>query len=240
MRKIKKDLIEASIELADKGQSKLGEREKEIFGLSSTRLRALLNNLCSIKDTKYLEIGVYKGSTLLSAMYSNPTLTAVGIENYSYDEREPLKFAPEGNYWTNVQSQLKTNIQKYDYYPEQVDTSKLTIVEEDYKTVDLKESGFDLCFFDIAPIQPDTYTAFFDNILPKMNKECTIVFSNYSNEKCADQLDQALLDAKDKFAVINKTHKVSGGLSDATEYYSGVLIVSLLISDKAQKTQKGK
>lgn len=238
MKKITKEYIDVSLELADKEQSKVGEREKELFGFSSNRLKALLNNLCAQKDTKYLEIGVYKGSTIISAAYANPTLKAVGVDNYSYDEREPKKFAPEGTIWSNVQSQLKSNLARYNEYPEQVDVKNVKIVEEDYKTVQLEDSDFDICFFDVSPIQEDTYTAFFDNILPQLNKECVIIFSNYSNERVADKLDQTLLDYKSKFAITHRAHRVSGGLSDATQYFSGVLIVSILKAAETKTTEK--
>ena len=42
-----------------------------IEGFSSDRVRHFLNNLCSYEDTKYLEVGVYKGSTFCAAIQNN-------------------------------------------------------------------------------------------------------------------------------------------------------------------------
>ena len=47
MGKITKEWVQAALALADKGQAKLTERERELFGLSSVRLRALINNVCA-------------------------------------------------------------------------------------------------------------------------------------------------------------------------------------------------
>jgi len=54
-----------------------------IEGMSSTKVRHLLNNVCSLPDARYLEIGTWKGSTLISALYSNMHVDATCIENFS-------------------------------------------------------------------------------------------------------------------------------------------------------------
>ena len=46
MGKLNHDWVKASLEMADNERSKLSERERELHGLSSTRLRCLINNLC--------------------------------------------------------------------------------------------------------------------------------------------------------------------------------------------------
>lgn len=39
--------------------------------MSSPKVRHLLNNLCSLPSTSYLEIGTWKGSTWISALFQN-------------------------------------------------------------------------------------------------------------------------------------------------------------------------
>lgn len=51
-------------------------------GMSSTRGRILLNEICSFDGCRYLEVGTYKGSTVLAASYSNSG-TFVSIDNFS-------------------------------------------------------------------------------------------------------------------------------------------------------------
>lgn len=228
MAKLTKEFVEATLELADKGQSKISERERELFGISSPRLKALLNNLCSKEDTKYLELGVYKGSTIISAVYGNKTCKAVGVENYKYDEREPKRHAPEGQIWENMKSQLKANLDRYSDPGVPVDVSNITIVEGNFQEVDLSKHGkFDICFFDIVPATTDTYVSFFEKIVPVLSSEAVILFSNYSNVHNAKELDFLLADNSDKFDIQWKTQRISGGLSDYTQYHSGLLIVGI-------------
>jgi hypothetical protein len=69
--------IEQSIINAINGESKLTPDILDITGMSSPRNRHLLNNLLDMPDVNYMEIGAYKGSTFISAMYQNNV-------NYSY------------------------------------------------------------------------------------------------------------------------------------------------------------
>ena len=57
----------------------------EIDGMSSRKVRQLLNNLCTLPGSNYLEIGPWKGSTWVSALYNNQETIheAVAIDNYS-------------------------------------------------------------------------------------------------------------------------------------------------------------
>lgn len=234
MRKVTKKLLDASFELADAEKSKLGEREKDLFGLSSHRLRCLINNLCHQKNTKYLEIGVYRGTTLISALYGNPTVKALGVESFTYDEREPKKHAPEGEIWPNMKSHLDANLKRYEAYPEQVNLDNIEICEGFFENL-TEENGkdFDVCFFDVTPIKEHTYDTFFETVIPLMAKESLLVFSNYSNEKHAQALDEAIIKHKDKIIVSGKVNRVSSSLSDDTQYYSGILAV--LITKKEVK-----
>lgn len=243
MTKITETFVDAALELADNGTAKIGDRERELFGLSSTRLRSLINNLCHKEDTNYLELGVYKGATLISAMYGNPKTKAVGVENYRYDEREPKKLAAEGTIWENIKSQLNDNLKRYQDPDMAVNIDNLTIIESDFQTVDLsKHPKFDVCFFDINPASVAEYDAFFENIVPNLKTESVLVFSNYSNDKNAKELDAAFTKHSDKLEITWKRHRISSGLSDATQYYSGILVVGVKrnLTTKVAKTTAGK
>lgn len=239
MVKLTQEFIKAALTLSDVGQSKVGERERELFGMSSPRLKALLNNLCSKEGTNYLELGVYKGSTLISAAFGNITNKVVGVENYSYDEREPKRKAPEGIIWENMKSQLKANLKRYEESGLAINNANITIVESDFQDVDWKNyPKFDLCFFDIVPTNKEIYTTFFDKTIQALNSESVIVFSNYSNSNNAKMLDELLSENSHKFDVQWREQRISGGLSDNTQYYSGVLIIG--IKKKIIKLDKAK
>lgn len=61
--------------------TKLTEEIFRISGMSSRENRILLNEIVRESD-KYLEIGVHRGSTFVSALYKN-NATAVSIDNFS-------------------------------------------------------------------------------------------------------------------------------------------------------------
>src|SRR2546426_12350592 len=71
-----------SIFAAERGDSKLTSEILGLAGFSSPRMRHFLNNVCSFPSVNYLEIGTWKGSTLLSASYLNSG-QFTGIDNFS-------------------------------------------------------------------------------------------------------------------------------------------------------------
>lgn len=228
MSKVTVALARASLELSDNERSKLTEREREIFGLTSLKVKALINNLCSKDNTNYLEIGVYKGSTLISALAGNNKTKAYGVENFTYDDREPKKRAPDGGIWENMKSQLYSNIERYQDPDSGVNTDNITIIENDFKKVDWSTlPKFDLCFFDISPVSDEDYDAFFEKTLTAMLPQSVVIFTNYSNDLHATQLTNALNRHKDKIDVQWKEQRISSGLSDATHYYSGICVLGI-------------
>jgi hypothetical protein len=58
-----------------------------IVGMSTLEVRIFLNELIK-KDTNYLEIGLYKGSTFISALYKNEFKSAIAIDAYEDFEGE--------------------------------------------------------------------------------------------------------------------------------------------------------
>lgn len=88
------DHVQKSIQAASLHQSKLTRDILNISGMSSHKGRHLLNNLCSLPGARYLEIGVWRGSTFIAALYkNNNTLRdAVAIDNWSEFENQRNNF----------------------------------------------------------------------------------------------------------------------------------------------------
>ena len=84
--------VENAIKLAViNTKTKLQENQFLLEGMSSRENRILLNELVREGD-KYLEIGVHKGSTFVSALYKNSYKHAVAIDNFSqFGDRTVLK-----------------------------------------------------------------------------------------------------------------------------------------------------
>jgi hypothetical protein len=96
--------VTTSIEKAEKGISKLDEHVLHIEGMSSPIIRRFLNNLCALKSARYLEIGCWKGSTLIAATYKNEATLAdvVAIDNWSESN------GPKNEFLWNVNSYIHT------------------------------------------------------------------------------------------------------------------------------------
>jgi len=77
--------VEESIAKADRKVSKINNEILAIDGMSSPKVRHFLNNLCSLPGANYLEIGVWKGSTFVAALYGNTEIlkSSIAIDNWS-------------------------------------------------------------------------------------------------------------------------------------------------------------
>lgn len=83
--------VQKSIQAAEISNSKLDSEILGIYGYSSSKVRHFLNNLCSLPGARYLEIGVWKGSTFISALYNNTDTIcdAIAIDQW-FDAQIPL------------------------------------------------------------------------------------------------------------------------------------------------------
>lgn len=77
--------VKNSIQMGEAQHSKLTTEVLSLEGMSSSKERHFFNNLCSLPETHYFEIGVWKGSTYISALFSNAesVKSAVAIDNWA-------------------------------------------------------------------------------------------------------------------------------------------------------------
>jgi len=72
---------------ANTWKSKLPDSVFALEGMSGYKTRVFYNELCSLefpdRQTEYLEVGAWKGSTLCSSMQSNPKCNGTVIENWA-------------------------------------------------------------------------------------------------------------------------------------------------------------
>jgi hypothetical protein len=136
------DHVIQSIAKAELGVSQLHEEVLQLEGMSSNKVRHLLNNICSMENGRYLEIGVWQGSTFISALYKNSLLDAIAIDNWS-------EFAgPKQAFQNNLFKFLSAT--PYRFY------------ENDCFHFDLKniKNKINIYFFDGAHTQEDQRLAF--------------------------------------------------------------------------------
>ena len=75
--------VKWAMEEAREGRSALPASVLEMEGMSGTKTRHLYNNICRWAGTRYLEIGTWKGSSFVSAMWGNLNANATVIDNWS-------------------------------------------------------------------------------------------------------------------------------------------------------------
>jgi endoglucanase Acf2 len=54
-----------------------------VEGLTNFLVKAFLNNLVSMQNASYLELGPWQGATFISALYKNSPKQAIAIDNFS-------------------------------------------------------------------------------------------------------------------------------------------------------------
>lgn len=78
----KRHILQAFID-ANARKSKCSPEILGMDGMTGKKTRHLYNNLGNMPDARYLEVGVYTGSSLCSIIYGNSLQYAYGIDNWS-------------------------------------------------------------------------------------------------------------------------------------------------------------
>lgn len=96
--------VDLSIVRALRHDSAIDESVLALTGFSTGVMRRLVSNLAHLPKPNpvYLEIGLFAGASICAAMSNNPTLTAIGIDNFSQDFGRP-----------EVRAELHTNFDRY-------------------------------------------------------------------------------------------------------------------------------
>ncbi len=166
--------IKKAIERADKLDSKIDtEYMATLQGLSSPRVRHLLNNLAAEADS-FLEVGCYLGGTLKAAMYKND-LYAAAIDNFSMSPGTKQQF------YKNIEG-LKVDFFECDSFS--FDVNKL-------------KKPIELYFFDGCHSVEAQYKAV-SHFLPAMADEFVMVIDDWDANKVRVGTNTALIDYKIK------------------------------------------
>ena len=121
---------------SEREESKLPEDiYRGVRGMSTEKVRHLLNNVCELPDLRYLEIGTWQGSTLCSSLYGNEGVF-YAIDNFvkNFDKYEGV----------SVKDLLFDNLQRFDLQ------DKVKFFNEDCFKMDLNniEHKINVYFYD--------------------------------------------------------------------------------------------
>jgi hypothetical protein len=151
--------VKRCIENAEKGVSKITPDILNYQGYSGSKTRHFYNNICSLPDAKYLEIGTWYGSSSISALYGNK-IDATFIDNWS-------QFG--GN-----KSVLENAISKYNT------GSSVNLIEGDCWKVDTDSlPEYDIYLYDGAHEYRDHYRAM-TYYTKKLKKNCIVMVDDWN------------------------------------------------------------
>jgi hypothetical protein len=90
------DHVKNGISNAFSNTSSLSNDILNMEGMSGNKTRHLYNNICNLRDSTYLEVGTWKGSSFISAMYNNYNTYGYCVDNW-------CEFgAPKDEFYKNI------------------------------------------------------------------------------------------------------------------------------------------
>lgn len=205
------ELSNTAYQNAQKNVSKISNdwRIMDQFSVSSKRYKLLLNNLCALENCSYLELGCFRGGTLLAALSQNKVTAAYAVDNFSYDPRAfytnpetgvNSNYNPEG--WINVKMNLIENLEKLG-----LDKSVKLFADNWNKiTINSIKTKLNIIHVDI----PENIDKILDMYSLKFEDTVILVISNYNETYIREQFHSFInnnpLRFDIKYSIINFSH----------------------------------
>jgi hypothetical protein len=212
--------IEDSIHWAELEVSKLTLEIINIHGITSNKVKCLLNNICNIDGATYLEIGVFRGSTFCSAIYGN-NIKSIGIDNWSSPYLMPSGVSQKMNFYikdkgNDPKEEFISNAKKFGKEGD-VSVYRANYLTFDYTQID----PIDIVFYDGETKQYDQYQAI-KNICPIMKDNCILIVDDWNWQK--DTVYKALEDCN--LQILHHKSIYTNG-EDSKDFWNGVGIFLL-------------
>ena len=184
----------------------------EIKGFSSTRIRHLLNNLCSLENCNYLDVGSYRGSTVISAVWDNDA-TGYAVDTFNFD-----MLSSETTFHPQVKKALEDLLTVFNIQ------NKVNIIVKDIAKInkkDLNEQLMDVVYYDSSLNAKDIQSAV-KNILPNTKIYSILVFANTQNSEALAVFEKAIIA---NLATIHYSLELkSRVIGDSNTWWNGVKI----------------
>jgi len=206
------------------GNGKLPKHILKLEGMSSSGNRLLLNNLCMGLEGKYLEIGSWKGSTFISALYNNPKMFGTSIDHHSeFKSDSPFKTSAEA---------LESNCKKYLLNDENYELITKDCFADDLK---LGKSEYTIYFYDGQHSFDNRYKA-----LTKFYKYLTPMFIFICDDYSIDRVESGTQAALDDLNIkVITEHKMFGhqetGDSKTSGFWNGFYVALCVKKDAFPK-----
>ena len=208
-----------AIDDALKNKSKFRPEVYSARGLSSPRVRHLLNNLCSYDDSVYLELGTYMGSTFFAAIMDN-NIPCFGVDNFSEPNCQPMT---KNIYWTecgNPLEEFKVNFDKY----ENGETTFIGTSIKDLKEEDFEGKKPNVIFYDANHDYVEQLNNL-NHVLPFLADKFILVIDDANFDGVVESAIQFV--SENKLDVYFERKLLSGVIENPHHWWNGVYIMVL-------------
>lgn len=198
-------LMESAISLALNESSNLGNEASRLYleGWSSPKVRHLLNNICGGGSRiNYFEVGIYKGSTFISALFGNFDIKATGVD-------------------VKITKDLKDNLVKH-----LSGYSNFETIESDCFELNQEKfiNSVDVFFYDGLHSQKCQEKAF-TVMNPIFKKRFVVIIDDWNEQKVKNGTKLGI--SKMGYNVIYKRSLPSSGNGDLESWWNGIYIAIL-------------
>ena len=222
-------LVESAIENGMRQDSLLPARSLEVEGMSSPKIRHFLHSLASNfpggkRSLKYLEIGVYKGSTLISFLGGNEEKFArvVAVDNF-------LEFDNSGTNFAKLQANLAT-YSKIDSIRDRLTFLKKSCwdVGQDLDRNMASGGRFNVYFYD-GPHDFEDHFKAISMFHKYLANDSVLIVDDYNQQRVRDGTQRGLseLVSRGEFRVLGQWEVLSRWNGDAQGWWDGLGIFVL-------------
>ena len=188
-----------------------------IEGFSSDKVRHLLNNLCSYDDTKYLEVGVYKGSTFCAAIQNND-VTAYAADHWLDKDIKPIR---EDIEWSDEEPSIDIFIKNVK--ENWTDNSNIAILNGDIReaTEENLDKKVNTVFYDA---DHDFWVQKYclDHVLKYTEDEFILIVDDANQEEVVKSLEKFIQD--NNLEVLYKRVILTEEVEDSDTWWNGLAI----------------
>ncbi len=191
-----------------------------IEGFSSDKVRHFLNNLCSYEDTKYLEVGVYKGSTFCAAIQNND-VTAYAADHWLDKDIKPIR---EDIEWSDEEPSIDIFIKNVKN--NWTDNSNIAILSGDIReaTEENLDKKVNTVFYD-ADHEFWTQKSCLEHVLQYTEDEFILVVDDANMDDVVKSFEKFVED--NNLDVLYKRVILTEQVEDADAWWNGVCIAVL-------------
>lgn len=211
--------INSSIARALKGESGLDAETLAVKGFSTPAIRHLLNRLCEIPGSTYLEVGAWFGGSACAAACNNQHLTSYVVENFAQD------FSAN-----NVRETLLRNLEVV-----RPKTGRLEFIEKDCYSFDLAEidDPISVFFFDSEHSRESQAKAL-PHFLPVMRGRFVYLVDDFSWEPVRAGCRQGIEELSGKITIEHEWVLTGKRANDDPVWWNGLYIAMIAKTPPAE------